>query len=373
MGLLALVVAGSIVFTWFNRRLVLPDPATWIEGRLVTATFDPPTSPVELFHNQGDGQYYVHQAQDPFIRRPERIRGGAVEQAYRLQRPVLGWIGWLASLGDPARAAWALVWFTAVSVALLAAVVAALAARLGRSPLWGLTVLVFPGVHVDLLRCGPEALGTALLGLALLAMSPAWRTGPWAVDAERLGDRRLGAALACFAVAGLTRESFLVVPVVLAGVWCWRARSSAGATSPGLVRRWAWPLLSPLPLVLWIVVLRVRLGAWPRGSGAAAGERLAAVPFGGLVTGAASWREGEILAAVILGVAVVAALVHSRSSEWRALIGAHVVLAASFGSVVWYTWVGYPKVLMPLSLVSLLALLDQPSTAPVAAPALAQT
>ena len=174
-----------MVFSWFNRRLAIPDPTTWEPGRLVTATFDPPTNKVELFHNQG----------------------GAAEQAYRLQRPLYGWVGWALTLGDAGRAAWVMVGLTVASVAALAAVVAALAARLGRSPMWGLAILGFPGIHVDLLRCGPEALGTALLGLALLALAPAWRVGPWGVDRHRLSSRRLVASLLCFALAGLTRDS----------------------------------------------------------------------------------------------------------------------------------------------------------------------
>ena len=55
VAVIVAVVAGAVVFSWFNRRLAIPDPTTWEPGRLVTATFDPPTNKVELFHNQGDG------------------------------------------------------------------------------------------------------------------------------------------------------------------------------------------------------------------------------------------------------------------------------------------------------------------------------
>jgi hypothetical protein len=269
VAVIVAVVAGAVVFSWFNRRLAIPDPTTWEPGRLVTATFDPPTNKVELFHNQGDGQFYVHMAQDPFLRQPERIQGGPSEQAYRLQRPLYGWVGWALTLGDAGRAAWVMVGLTVASVAALAAVVAALAARLGRSPMWGLAILGFPGIHVDLLRCGPEALGTALLGLALLALAPAWRVGPWGVDRHRLSSRRLVASLLCFALAGLTRESFLAVPVVLSAVWWWQTRARRSVSAGGWFRSWGWPLVSVVPFLVWVVVLRLALGAWSQGPVAA--------------------------------------------------------------------------------------------------------
>jgi hypothetical protein len=372
VAVIVAVVAGAVVFSWFNRRLAIPDPTTWEPGRLVTATFDPPTNKVELFHNQGDGQFYVHMAQDPFLRQPERIQGGPSEQAYRLQRPLYGWVGWALTLGDAGRAAWVMVGLTVASVAALAAVVAALAARLGRSPMWGLAILGFPGIHVDLLRCGPEALGTALLGLALLALAPAWRVGPWGVDRHRLSSRRLVASLLCFALAGLTRESFLAVPVVLSAVWWWQTRARRSVSAGGWFRSWGWPLVSVVPFLVWVVVLRLALGAWSQGSGGGeelAGERMASVPFGGLVDALSAWRVGEALSLLLIVGPALLGVVRSRSLEWRSLIAVHVGLSATFGFVVWYTWVGFSRVLLPLSLVGLLAVLDHRAASPGPAPA----
>ena len=363
VAVVAAVVAGAVVFSWFNRHLLIPDPTTWEEGRLVTSTFDPPTNKVELFHNQGDGQFFVHMAQDPFIRQPERIQGGSAEQAYRLQRPLFGWLGWVFTLGDSARAAMVMIGLTVASVALLAAVMAAMATRLGRSPMWGIAVLGFPGVHVDLLRCGPEALGTALLGLSLVTLAPAWRIGPWGVDHRRLSSRRRMLALGMFALAGLTRESFLVVPFVLGVVWWWQARCDRSNAGPAWFGRWGWPFASAVPYLVWVLVLRIWVGAWAQGSGGGqelTGERMSSVPFGGLIEVAAHWRIGEVLSAVLILLPATVGLVRSRSLEWRSLIVVHLGLSATFGAVVWYTWVGYARVLLPLSLVGLLACLDRP-------------
>lgn len=363
---ISLVVAMAVVFSWFNRRLLIPDARNWERGLLVTRTFDPPTNKVELFHNQGDGQFFAHMAQDPFLSRPDRIRGGTSEQAYRLQRPMFGWLGWAASGGDAGRAAWSIIFVTVASVGLLAGAVAMAAARMGRSPLWGLAVLAAPGVHVDLLRSGPEVLGAALVTAALVVMAPAWRSAPWGVDRSRLSDSRLWVAVVLFALAGLTRESFLVVPFVLAGVWLWQSRSrtapdeSSEDHAIGIWRSWAWPLASVVPFLIWVVVLRIAVGAWPVGAGPEfTGERMASFPLGGLVDGIGDWRRGEVVSFLLVSIPAGLGLLRSRSPELRALILVHVALAATFGQIVWVTWVGFGRVLLPLSVISLLAILDR--------------
>lgn len=237
-----LVFATIVLGAWFDRGFLMPDPASWEQGRIISAAYDPPDEVVELYFNQGDGQLFAHQAQDPFVRHPEGIRGGPSEEAYRLQRPLYGWIGWLASAGQPGAVAWALIAVAMLSVGLLAGVAAVASAALGRSPLWGFAVLLAPGVAADLLRCGPEVTGTALLGIGLLA---------W------IGrERRPWLAVGCFAAACLARETMVVVPVTLALVDWWGTRMPGSAVID--IRRLfrSRLLLSVIPFLVWVLALR---------------------------------------------------------------------------------------------------------------------
>ncbi len=336
-SLVALVLASLVLTQWFNRGFLIPDPTHWEKGQLLTASYDPPTRPVELFMNQGDGQIYAHGAQDPFVRHPERIRGGPSEQAYRLMRPMLGWTAWVASLGRPRLVAPALLWLMLVGAAALTAVACALAARLGREPEWGLLILLAPGMLLNVRLVGPETLGTALLGLGLLAL--------WG----RPDQRRW--AIVCFALAGLFRESFLAVPLVIALVDAWEARADGARSS----LRTAAPLaVSAVPFLTWVLALRGLTGSWPLGS---EDGRLSLVPFGGLVAGIGRWGVAEWTSGLLILVPALVALVVARDRRLRVLIGAHLVYAASFGEVVWQTWIGFSRVLLPLSLLTYLVVL----------------
>ncbi|MCU1496676.1 MAG: hypothetical protein JWM47_629 [Acidimicrobiales bacterium] len=338
VAIVALAFASFVLIGWFNRGFYLPDPTTWEKGRTVSGAYDPPDQVVELYFNQGDGQLFAHQAQDPFVRHPEVIRGGSEEQAYRLQRPLYGWVGWVASGGQPGAVAWALIAVTLVSVGLLAAATARAAMAFGGNPLWGLAILAAPGAAVDLIRCGPEALAAALTAVGLIA----WlRT-----------ERRTWVAVACFAAACLARETLLVVPLTLVTVDWWAARP-VGAPLRGAFRRaWSPLLVAVVPFVTWVLVLRVGLGAWPRGS---VDGRLSPVPFAGLLAALGRFDREEYVAVGLLLVPAVVALVVGGDLRLRALVAVHLLLAAVLGEAVWASWLDFGRVLLPLSLVSLLA------------------
>lgn len=345
VGLIGFVLGLTVVVVWFNRNLAVPDPDTWVAGRLIAAAYDPPESDVELYLNQGDGQIFAAQAMDPFLRNPDRLWGGPEEQAYRLQRPLYGWLGWVASAGRPDAVAWALVALTVVSTGVLAAATGWAAVRLGGAAALGLLVLVAPGVLADLLRCGPEVLGTALLAVGLgLWLGP--RRRPWA-------------AIACFAVAGLARETLLLVPVVIVASEMWDRRRGAGHPSDrgGTAESKPWlPIVAVVPYVAWVLVLRATLGAWPRGS---VEGRLSLVPGGGIVEAMGSWRPDEWLAVAVTVALALAALVLGRDRRLQHLVLAHVAMALVLGAPVWYRYLDFGRVLLPLTLVSVLALSSQ--------------
>lgn len=343
VGAIAAIMCFALVGYWFTSVVTAPTKADQDDGRgqLISSMYDPPENAVENGIVKGDGQLFAGQATDPLVRRPEMVRGPESEQAYRYQRPLYGWLGWAASGGRPAAVAWALIAVTALSVVLLVVASARWLAASGADPRWALAVLVMPGVFVDLTWIGPEALGVALVVLGLHRWLGVGRREDPAEGALPAGAAPDWVAVACFAAAGLCRETLLLVPFVL-------MLTSAGA---GRWRRAVGAALSAAPYVAWVLFLKVRIGAWPEGS---VDGRLSVVPFGGLVDAASGWAVGDYLfATAILGLAG-AAMALGKGSGLRAIIGAHLLLAATLGSPVWSRFPDFGRVLLPVGVLSLL-------------------
>ena len=356
---LGLLFATFVVAGWFNRGFLIPDPATWEPGHTVSSAYDPPDKPVELYFNQGDGQLFAHQAMDPFLQHPEGIRGGANEEAYRLQRPLYGWVGWIASAGRPGLVGWGLIGATILSVGLLVGIGATVARRFGQSPWWGIALLAAPGVAVDLIRCGPEVLGTALVGIGLLA---------WLAPG---GVRRTGVAIAALAAACLARETLLVVPLTLVAVDWWTSRPAGGPLLAGAVRRLRSPLLlSVVPYLAWVAVVRAVVGAWPKGS---VSGRLSPVPFAALAGSFSRFDREEVIALALIAIAALYALLRATDLRIRALAATHLLLAGILGKPVWASWLDFSRVLLPVTMIGLFAVLgrldaaDEPVVEPLAA------
>lgn len=343
VGIIGVVLSTVVLAGWFNRSFQFPSAATWTEGQLLSQSYDPPTRPVELLLNQGDGQAFAHHAQDPFIRHPEGIRGPAEEQAYRLQRPLFGWLGWAASGGDPGRVASALMVLIVLSVGALGGVAAWGCGRFGVSPLWGLLVYAAPGVLDDLFRGTPEVLGAALAGAGLV----------WWLSARP----QRWAAVACFALAGLARETMLLVPVALFASSCWDARPRrrpAVEARRRVAMRPDWLLLlSAAPYVVWVMVLRIGLGAWPTGT---VDSRLVLVPFSGATAVWGGWGFDEAVSLTLLGLPVIVAFAVSRHRPLLVVVAAHLAAASAFGQAVWLSAHGFARVLLPMSLAAVLAI-----------------
>lgn len=339
---IAAVICAAVVSYWFGAVVTAPGPQDPAEqGQLISSIYDPPETALENALVKGDGQLFAGQATDPLVRRPEMVRGGPEEQAYRYQRPLYGWLGWAASGGQRAAVGWALVVVTVASVVLLVYVTATWLDARGADPRWGLAVIALPGAFVDLTWVGPEALGTALVVLGLLRWLRPDRPGP--VDpAGVAGTRPDLAAVALFAAAGLARETLLVVPFVLM-VLALRGRRWPHAVAAAA---------TAVPYLAWVAFLVVRIGSLPTGS---VPGRTSAVPLGGLAAEIGGWGPADLaFAAVMIGLAV-AALVVGRDSGLRPIIGAQVALATLLGAPVWHRFPDYGRVLLPLSVLSLLA------------------
>lgn len=342
--LIALVLCSALAIYWFTSVVTPPTAADRTRpGLLISSMYDPPENAIENGIVKGDGQLFAGQATDPLVRRPEMVRGPESEQAYRYQRPVYGWLGWVASGGQPGAVAVALIAVTILSATLLGFACARWLYDAGADPRWALAVLLLPGVVVDLTWIGPETLGAALVVLGLFRWLDV-RDHPGTRERDRPASTPPDwVAVACFAAAGLCRETLLLVPFVL-------MVTAAGA---GRWRRALGAALAAVPYVAWVLVLQVRIGAWPQGS---VDGRLSVLPFGGMVDALDRWAAAEYgFALLVLGLAV-AALVLGRRSGLRALIAVQLVLAATMGQAVWNRFPDFGRVLLPLGVLSLLAL-----------------
>ena len=336
---IAAVLASCIVLT----RWAVSDPSR-TDGHPYVNLYDPPRDKAEAMIVVGDGQAYAALARDPTLARPGVFEPNVSqvshrsEAAYRAERPLFGWLGWLASAGQPAAVPIALMALTVLGAAVLAAATGAVARSLGRRADLAFVVVMVPGSLILLAWTGPEAMAAGL-GLAGVVVWP--RSRPLAV--------------AAFTAAAFGRESLLLFPAAVA-VWELRPRN--------LHRRPATQVatlaVAPVTWAMWVVAVRLRLGEWPSSAGSA---RLAA-PFVGLVHGAARWGPAELLA---LGVgAVLAAVAAVRlTGVWRVVLGAHLLFATVLGTEVWAVWQGFTRVLIPVYALGVAAAL--PPASPVAA------
>ena len=200
VGVLGLLLAGLVAGLWISAA---PDPSGTERSDVRLATvYDPPTTPLELVLVQGDGQLFAAAATDPLVRRPEQIRGGPVSHAYRMQRPMYGWLGWAGSGGQRDLVGIALVAITVVSAGALVWVLARHFEAIGADARLALLALAIPGVVADLLYVGPEILGTVLALVGFLR---------WRDRADRGGWLTLG----CFALAILCRETLVLIPAAI--------------------------------------------------------------------------------------------------------------------------------------------------------------
>lgn len=313
-GVAALV--GCVVV---SANVVALDLSETYSGVPYVQLYDHPDTQLQAILNQGDGQAFAALAQDPLLSRPEVFRAGPAEAAYRAQRPLLGWMAWASSGGQAGLVPLVLVLLSIVGFAGLGASMAWLLARRGASVLWSLPVLLSPGAMVTLDWTGPEGLGTAaaLVGFGL-----------WI-------DERRRPAVVALVLAGLLRESLLLVPVAI-------------VAHALLMQRRSWrslfPLAAPLAAYLgWVAIVRLRLGALPSD----AGQGRLAAPFTGLLKATEGWGPGDYaVALLIVGAGVAALLVGWRDAAgWIA--GTYVLVSFAFGSEVWRRVEDFGRVLLP--------------------------
>lgn len=343
LALLGAVLSTAMVLLWLAGLA-----GTTTGGGLYVRTFDYTDAPLEVAIARGDGQAYAAIATDPTLSRPAVFRGGAEEAAYRAQRPLLSYAAWALSGGRSQLVPLALAILFVAGQSLSIAAFATLLELRGSRPALALLLLALPPSLAALQWFGPEALGLGLVMGGLLAL-------------RRSGWRASAGAAVLFSLAGLTRESYLVVPLVLALLALVR-RNRLVATG----------IIMAIPGILWLVwgsIVRVRLGSWPWAAGDC---RLAERPFSGLMEGSRYWPPRPLLTAgVLLSIIVIicGCIVFRPRDDLTWIVVGFAVLGALMGDCVWRRWEDFSRPLLPLYAFGLLALLGRPDSTTTGLPA----
>jgi hypothetical protein len=332
----ALISLGLVVVSIWSS----PAPEVGeTEGGYVTM-YRPPADQFETLLNRADGQAYAALAQDPALQHPEAFDGGRRHAAYWMARPGLPYALFALSGGQPDALPGAFIIVEAVAGGLLVLGAAALLHRTGRRDLdrLALATLALPGAVLGVVWLGQDVLAT---GLALLGLV-AW-----------FGRGRaplLGCAL--FVVAGLTRETMLIlVFVVLVGE----------LTHGGLGRSRTLLLVIPFATYLgWGVVVSARYGAQP----SSYVRSNLGFPFTGVWHTIDGWSEVGVVIVAAQFALVIAAIVRPWNPFLRWLVVAYLVASSFTGDLVWVGWEAGVRVTLPLVAFALLTVV---LPAPIAA------
>jgi hypothetical protein len=269
-----------------------------------------------------DGAYFYAIARDPLATgEAHRLLN---EAPYYWGHPAYGWLAWLASAGGrPRSVPDALLAVALLSIAVAGAAGSLLARAIGWSPWGGLVVAVNPGLVFAVNSDTSEALGAALLLLALTAY---------------VRGRR-GWAIGLFAALCFVKEPLVLVPLAIAAWELWRTRRV--------------PLVGAavVPAALWWIYVRIHLGAFPFGQGS---ERLTAPLAGwkrGLLDAASqSWNvagdtaqlgEAAVPLIIVVGLAIVIAGVYAL--RLRSVVAPAYLAIAALYACITPNGVQYPK------------------------------
>ena len=261
---------------------------------------------------RSDAQHFYRVALDPFG--DGHIFAGAGEwtgTGYRYGRILFPLTAWVLALGQRRLIPITLPLAYISGVLLFATLACTRSARAGRPPILGLAALLVPSAFLTVPLLVPEFLIAALV---LLTYHFA--------ETNRIRQARVAAALLL-----LTRETAVLAlpPLILSHVRRreWRA-----------LLRWS---VVAIPLLLWYVWLRARLGVWPFLDPGHPAARALDLPMRSFLS--AVWRADAGTALVLaasLGwvtIAIGAAVVSSRRTAlaWAALSMASLILVFGRG------------------------------------------
>jgi hypothetical protein len=245
-----------------------------------------------------DGEFFLAIALDP-----SKARYYMDKPAYRYGRIGYPMLARAVALGQDAWIPAALILINLLAVGAGTFCVATLLARKGSSPALAAFYFLFPGLFMAFLNDLSEPLAYGLVALGLVLLDD-WRQ-----------PKRVPLAGAVFALAALTRETTLLIPLALAAIQLVYALRRGGS----IRRPVAIAAIAALPYAAWIVVVHLWLGS----QGGVPVLQTDLIPFSGLGHASDAWPLIAVaLPAVVL---LVALLIHLASGPRTALLATLVL------------------------------------------------
>lgn len=192
-----------------------------------------------------DGQFFYRLALDPFYK-DISIGPRLDAPAYRQQRILYPLIVWLFSLGNKNIVPFTMVIINLIFLCCLSWFGADYAVKMGRSPLWGFFLSLYPGFLFSFLHDLPEAIAATFLLVCFIAI--------------RTSKTKLGCTALILGI--LTRETLVLTAITIVIVWFWHIYKEKSADGSNLKEGLFW-YSGIIPLVvfaLWQMIVFFRWG-----------------------------------------------------------------------------------------------------------------
>lgn len=277
-----------------------------------------------------DGQFFWLMALSPALGPATQKGLQAINQEYRAQRVLYPSLATALAARQPELIPWTLLLINVIVILVAVALGSWWAATHGRSPYWGLSLGLTPGLVLGMLRDLSDPLATLVMVGGLLA----WRM-----------DRRVVAAL-LLSLAVLTRETMIIAVAAVGLEVAWRVLHATSQESARNLLRTSWPLVvAPAAVFLaWQTYATARLGVIPAlTTGANAdipgvvGEGQFVWPFEGLVRNAEQAAQNPHIRGRVWDWAYLTLMVAATIGAVRALVrgpGALPLAGVLFAAIV---------------------------------------
>ena len=310
------ILAINLYTAWRLENHILPStPYADVFSKL--------DDPVDILFALGDGQAFLALARDPTLSHLDAFRNVRSEASLRASRPLQGYLGWVFSAGRPKWAEEGVVIATVLGCGIGVFGCALLLHRRRVNPWLALLVLELPGALAGIRQLGPEVLGLGLVAIALVTRD----------------DDRPWVSVFLFALAGLARETYLLIPLLLA----WRERKY---------------LIAPATWLAWVLIVWARFGEFaPFVKQDQAG--LLGAPFVGLARALPHLRFPVFTALVLTAIPLVAIVTWKkrRGDPLTPIVVAYALFAAFFSRRILLWWASFSRPLLPMTAFALIALL----------------